>query len=398
MQQELFSENATLEKFSLSGFLDEVKNAFDTFIAYKNFLVEAEIRSIKKVNQFYYFELVELNSDWEIVAKSRASLFNQVAMTVFLRKIKLDNYTQLEGKKIVIQGRANFHKDYWFSINIEKFIAEFFIWEQQLQKQKTIKKLQEQWIFELNKDTFIWYPTFNIAVISSETSEWLRDFKTTLEESKYKFNLDYFYASVHSSSAKWEILKQLKQIKKSQKKYNIIAIIRWWWESSGMYWGNDEQLVREICLSSIPILSAIGHTVDKNIIDEVSKYSAKTPTAWAQVLIEEAGLYSEKLEYLKEDLDYLFTSFLENKKDDLDNIFENINNIFNRNLEKFKFNLEGVNNKILLSLPENIFEKWYSLIFDEKSEKVVKKLKTWEKYVLFNKDGKYEVIINKLLK
>jgi exonuclease VII large subunit len=46
-----------------------------------------------------------------------------------------------------------------------------------------------------------------------------------------------------------------------------------------MYWGNDEQLVREICLSSIPILSAIGHTVDKNIIDEVSKYSAKTPTA-----------------------------------------------------------------------------------------------------------------------
>jgi hypothetical protein len=63
MQQELFSENATLEKFSLSGFLDEVKNAFDTFIAYKNFLVEAEIRSIKKVNQFYYFELVELNSD-----------------------------------------------------------------------------------------------------------------------------------------------------------------------------------------------------------------------------------------------------------------------------------------------------------------------------------------------
>jgi hypothetical protein len=49
-------------------------------------------------------------------------------------------------------------------------------------------------------------------------------------------------------------------------------------------------------------------------------------------------------------------------------------------------------------LPENIFEKWYSLIFDEKSEKVVKKLKTWEKYVLFNKDGKYEVIINKLLK
>jgi hypothetical protein len=101
-----------MEKFGLSDFLSQVKEAFDSFIAYKNFLIEAEIRSIKKVNQFYYFELVELDASGQITAKVRASLFNQTAMKVFLRKIKLDNYSELEGKKIVIQGRANFHKDY----------------------------------------------------------------------------------------------------------------------------------------------------------------------------------------------------------------------------------------------------------------------------------------------
>jgi len=398
MQQELFWEAQTMEKFWLNDFLSQVKEAFDSFIAYKNFLIEAEIRSIKKVNQFYYFELVELDSNWAIIAKARANLFNKVAMTVFLRKIKLDDYTQLEGKKIVIQGRANFHKDYWFSINIEKFVAEFFIWEQELQKQKTIKKLQDEWIFELNKETDIWNPTFNIAVISSETSEWLRDFKTTLEESDYKFNLNYFYASVHSSNAKSEIIEQLQKIKLNNKDYSIIAIIRGWWESSGMYWGNDEALVREICLSDIPVLSWVGHTVDKNIIDEVTKYSAKTPTAAAQILIEEMRLIENKLEYLKEDLDYLFSSFIEEKRDDLENILENINNKFRWNLEKFKFKLDKLNSKINLSLPENILEKWYSLVFDNNSEKVVKKLKKWEKYVLLDKNGKYEITINKMLK
>jgi hypothetical protein len=49
-------------------------------------------------------------------------------------------------------------------------------------------------------------------------------------------------------------------------------------------------------------------------------------------------------------------------------------------------------------LPENILEKWYSLVFDENSEKVVKKLEIWEKYVLLDKNGKYEVTINKMLK
>jgi exodeoxyribonuclease VII large subunit len=124
-----------------------------------------------------------------------------------------------------------------------------------------------------------------------------------------------------------------------------------------MYWGNDDALVREICLSQIPVLSGVGHTIDKNIIDEVSKYSAKTPTAAAQILIEEMRLIQDKLEYLKEDLDYLFTSFIEEKRDNLENILENINNNFSRNLEKFKFNLDKINSKILLSLPENILEK-----------------------------------------
>jgi hypothetical protein len=63
-------ENLTLnfeeekpEVIRLSELMEQVKVAFDTFIAFKNFVVECEIQSIKKVRSFYYFDLVEIGFD-----------------------------------------------------------------------------------------------------------------------------------------------------------------------------------------------------------------------------------------------------------------------------------------------------------------------------------------------
>jgi exodeoxyribonuclease VII large subunit len=45
-----------------------------------------------------------------------------------------------------------------------------------------------------------------------------------------------------------------------------------------MYWANDEKLAFKIANFPLPVMSAVGHTVDLSILDIVAKYSAKTPS------------------------------------------------------------------------------------------------------------------------
>ncbi len=46
---------------------------------------------------------------------------------------------------------------------------------------------------------------------------------------------------------------------------------------------NDEELVRRICVTRVPVISAVGHEVDFTIIDFVSDLRAATPTQAAQI-------------------------------------------------------------------------------------------------------------------
>ena len=48
---------------------------------------------------------------------------------------------------------------------------------------------------------------------------------------------------------------------------------------------NDEKLAEVVCLSEIPIISAVGHETDTTIIDFVSDLRASTPTAAAELVV-----------------------------------------------------------------------------------------------------------------
>jgi exodeoxyribonuclease VII large subunit len=54
-------------------------------------------------------------------------------------------------------------------------------------------------------------------------------------------------------------------------------------------------LARRIAEFSLPVLTGVGHELDRSIADEVAFFSAKTPTACAQYLIDEASALEEKL-------------------------------------------------------------------------------------------------------
>ena len=397
-------------KLKLSQFLDIIKWQFDDIIWYHEYIIEAEVKYIKKVRQFYYIDLVEIE-DWKIIDSTRSNIFNWTVMTSFLIEVNISDIGDLVWKKLLLTVRPTFHRTYNFSINILKIHSDYFVWWLEKKKKENIEELKKRWVLYNNKSQEIWYPTFNIAIITWDKSEWFRDFKTILEESGYKYNITIFNSLVHGEKASKEVLKQLINIKQeidSWKEYNLVAIIRWWGWSEWMNWTNDFDLCLEVCNLDVPVMTAVWHTVNKSILDMTSCYDCKTPSEWAQILID---IYNEFDEEVETEYEYITDSirdFSESYKTELKFIWKSLPlqvsnriKVYKQKLENFNIDnkikyqskllwnkLEIIYNNIQSNNPNKILDKWYKLLYDTKWN-VINKIKIGNEYILKSKDYAY---------
>jgi hypothetical protein len=82
------------QKMSLSTFLDIIKSQFDDIIGYHDYLIEVEIKAIKRNRQFYYIDLVETKNG-KIIDSTRANIFNSEVMRSFLMEADISDSQEL---------------------------------------------------------------------------------------------------------------------------------------------------------------------------------------------------------------------------------------------------------------------------------------------------------------
>ena len=333
-------------------------------------------------------------------------------MTSFLREVGISDIQELVGKKLLLYVKPTFHKTYNFSVNILKIHADYFVWALEQKKKENIAELKKTGLFHNNHSQDIGLPTYNIAVITGDKSEWFRDFETILTESGFNYKITVFKSLVHGERASGEVLKQLEKVHMTSDKFNLVAIIRGWGWSEGMNWTNDFDLCEQICSFPIPVMSAVGHTVDQSIVDMISKFPCKTPSEWAQILID---MYQDFQENLDSDFEYInncIQDFSDKYKQELKFISKNLplqitNKIrgYKQNLEtlsidrKIWYNLKLISNNleiayhnILANNPDKILSKWFNLVYD-KQGKVAKNFTVWQEYIMQTKDSEYVIDI-----
>ena len=197
---------------------------------------------------------------------------------------------------------------------------------------------------------------------------------------------------------------------------------------------NDEDLVRSVANSKIPIISAVGHEVDWTLIDYASDLRLPTPTSVAEYLTiskEQAYINLNHLVarlyrvIIKNNIrktkliENLFLNFIYCKANKLNKNINNFNYIQLKLKQSFKNIIQKYrNNKILLNnininkIVKNIFQKWYNKIniyslkiknfenkypilkdLDNKIVKLKKDLKNNKIYTLKFPDGEIKIKI-----
>ena len=245
--------------------------------------VKGEISDYRTSRGHQYFKLRDNNSNHSVscvVWKGSSSSLN------------LSEYLHME---VIVTAKVDFYAGFGqFQLNIIE-LSEFsdgFI-KKEIERLK--KKLSDEGIFDDKKNLPV-YPQ-SIGILTAHDSHALKDVCSKLNE-KYPLSKLYIYPStVQGETAPRNLIRQLKRINYDDIA-EVILIVRGGGSLQDLMAFNNEDLVRAISASEIPIITGIGHKPDVTLADYAADSAQETPTAAAIKSVPDC-------EVLKQDINYI---------------------------------------------------------------------------------------------
>lgn len=357
-------------ELTVAEFSRSVKRLVEDAFGYVR--IKGEISGFKRASSGHlYFNL-----------KDDEALLNAVC---FKNMADLINFEVADGLQIIASGRVStFSGRSNYQIIVEKVeIAGVGAILAMIEKRR--QKLAAEGLFdEKHKKLLPFFPRV-IGVITSETGAVIQDIIHRVE-ARCPTHLLVYPSAVQGKEAvknviqgvkffnklpKYDPTKDYKKAKDSQKKSaqisdaenspqksfrpDVIIIARGGGSFEDLLPFNDEDLVREVFNSEIPIISAVGHETDTTLIDFVSDLRAPTPTAAAELATPILGELQNQVQYCETRLLSIIERFFADKIRQLENLQKHITHPA-KTLHHIAEKLNFIEQK-LSSLTKNILAK-----------------------------------------
>lgn len=191
---------------------------------------------------------------------------------------ELDN-----GLEVIASGRLSIYKErsnYQIIVETIQVSGEGVLLKL-IQERKD--KLAKEGLFDISRKKTI--PKFpkSVGLITAESGAALQDILSRLKN-RTPISLMLYSVLMQGKDAPNEIINAIKYFNTQQKKPNVIVITRGGGSLEDLMAFNNEELVRCVVNSTIPIISAIGHEVDWTLVDYASDLRLPTPTSVAEYL------------------------------------------------------------------------------------------------------------------
>ena len=252
--------------YTVTQINNQVNNYINT--KYNNIWIKGNISRIKSYPSGHiYFTIKDLSSELACV------FFNYANRNL----LNLNENTE-----VVIYGDINIYTPKGqYQIIVKDFYnqGESHFW---LKYQQLKEKLQKEGLFDKKNKKNISDINENIAIITSEKGSVLYDVIKILKRRAPYVNLIIKDTPIQGKIASNAITNSIKSIN-SMKNIDLLLLIRGGGSIEDMNCFNNENLVREIHNSKIPIITGIGHQTDITLSDFVSDMSVSTPSEAAEV-------------------------------------------------------------------------------------------------------------------
>ena len=274
------------------------------------------------------------------------------------------------------------------------------------------KKLAAEGLFdEENKKPLPQFPR-TIGVVTSPTGAAIRDILQVSQRRNKNINVIVFPALVQGDGAAQTIQKMI-EIANFYKLCDVLIVGRGGGSLEDLLPFSEENVIRAVAASEIPVISAVGHEIDWALCDYAADKRAATPSAAAELAVPLLSDIKQDISYYKTELYNEIKQKIEKKRlivraFDPSSLEVRFRNIQQPLLNRFDNAKQGLKDGILDKIkdyrtriatcrtilenasPQTIFNRGYSMVTDEKGNiiKSSAQVKSGEMLTITPSEGK----------
>jgi len=245
---------------------------------------------------------------WYFTLKDRDAMIQAVMFKYRSARVA---FTPADGQKVVVRGNISVYAkrgNYQIICDSMEKAGEGDILAM-LEERK--RKLAAEGLFaEDKKRPLPFFPT-RIAVVTSPTGAAIRDILQVLGRRSSGLDVVVLPAPVQGDSAGAKIAAQIRRANRFQLG-DVIITGRGGGSLEDLLPFSDEEVVRAVAESEIPVISAVGHEIDTALTDYAADVSAPTPSAAAEIVSKSREELSDRVHRLKEEMSTRIQNRVEN--------------------------------------------------------------------------------------
>ena len=360
-----FDKNKIFSVTEISSVIKEMLEGVLSGVA-----VEGEVSNYKPASSgHYYFNI-----------KDADALIAVVLFRGYARGLQLK-----EGDKVVVRGDLTCYIKQGKYQLLAKDIEVKTQGDLYREFEKLKAKLQAEGLFDTSKKLPLPKFPFRIGVITSPTGAAVRDILSVLKRRGRNLEVIIAPALVQGEGSKEQIVQALKNLSKLSPAPDVILLGRGGGSIEDLWSFNEEEVVRAVAASKIPVISCVGHETDFTLTDFAASLRAPTPSAAAELVVQNAqdtieqianlnklllNSLSLKYERLKNRFELALNSkflkepslYFDGKQQIIDDFTEQLSNKMQKILDKKAHNAELLRQRLKILSPDATLKRGYAIV------------------------------------
>lgn len=235
-------------------------------------LVQGELSNVSQAaSGHYYFTLKDKNS--------------QIKCAMFRSHARALRFRPSDGLAVICRGRVSIYLQRGDLQLLVEGIEPEGVGQLQLAFDQLKAKLEAEGLFLAHKKQSL--PPFpqTIGIVTSPTGAAIRDILHVLKRRSAGVQVLLAPTQVQGKDAAGGIAEAIVQLNREGSS-DVLIVGRGGGSREDLWPFNEEVVARAIAASEIPIISAVGHEVDISISDLVADLRAPTPSAAAELVVQ----------------------------------------------------------------------------------------------------------------
>ncbi|MBC8425936.1 exodeoxyribonuclease VII large subunit [bacterium] len=188
----------------------------------------------------------------------------------------------------------------------------FTLGQLEARRRRVMAHLKEHGLLDLNGRLDLPRLPLHVGLVTSAGSAAERDFLVGLRESGYGFRVRRADCRMMGEAMVPQVTGALAGLARAG--VDVIVLTRGGGSRADLSWFDHQAVAEAIARCSVPVITAIGHEIDRSIADAVAHHACKTPTAAAQDLAGRLDAAAREVAALATGLHAVATSLLEGRR------------------------------------------------------------------------------------